>query len=478
MPKAAAHAQEQSPAHAMTEALDEHAGTGCELPASLRLRLECFFGGIDLSAVRIHTGPRPAALGALAFARGDQVHIASGLFAPGSPHGQRLLAHELVHVLQQRTGRVPRPDSLHPVVDVPELELEAETLADLFARGHRRAAPALLDALYARAPRDVPITVPGDPGGCHPIQRVVHLELLHPWAGYSALFWCKRIQELLQNEEKVLHYLKKLDQEMRQLYVGKSEKNTPTSKLSKALADTEVRWMGLGIVKILPGQGVVDVHEFLKQYIMQRLALKDIGAGPQHGEYTHRIQWYIIYHYIRGIAGMVGEHYSADRLLHPLYDEMANPRHVSRNIVGVKVSLWDSVLDVRYSWTQGKHERSSNSDLQKIYGDVKYASAPILNDALTKTHGLFIEKCPNLHEALLSRRKKREEQKKKREPQLKSGLEELAKTLVKQTESKLKEQEIKPDTPEAVDVVDDVVSHHTGMLGPKNSSGDPSHRDI
>jgi hypothetical protein len=54
--------------------------------------------------VRVHTGPvadEPAqALDARAFTLGRQVFFASGEYQPGTPHGQRLLAHELAHVLQ------------------------------------------------------------------------------------------------------------------------------------------------------------------------------------------------------------------------------------------------------------------------------------------------------------------------------------------------------------------------------------------
>jgi hypothetical protein len=77
------------------------------MEAGLRRRMEAGFGA-DLSGVRLHTGPAAAAAardrGALAFTAGAHIHFAAGRFAPGTPEGERLLAHELAHVLQQRAG--------------------------------------------------------------------------------------------------------------------------------------------------------------------------------------------------------------------------------------------------------------------------------------------------------------------------------------------------------------------------------------
>ena len=64
--------------------------------------------GHDFSQVRIHADGKAAesaqAVNARAFTVGRDVVFGSGEYAPGSPQGQRLLAHELVHVVQQ-SGR-------------------------------------------------------------------------------------------------------------------------------------------------------------------------------------------------------------------------------------------------------------------------------------------------------------------------------------------------------------------------------------
>jgi len=64
--------------------------------------------GADLSTVRVHDDATAAAsahaVGANAYAVGADIVFAAGKHAPGTPHGDRLLAHELAHVLQQRGG--------------------------------------------------------------------------------------------------------------------------------------------------------------------------------------------------------------------------------------------------------------------------------------------------------------------------------------------------------------------------------------
>jgi hypothetical protein len=64
--------------------------------------------GRDLSHVRVHTGPEASgaalALNANAFTVGSDIVFGEGQFAPGRRDGLRLLAHELVHTVQQQQG--------------------------------------------------------------------------------------------------------------------------------------------------------------------------------------------------------------------------------------------------------------------------------------------------------------------------------------------------------------------------------------
>src|SRR5579859_8056790 len=84
---------------------------GRELPAGVRARMEPRLGA-DLGSVKVHTDTASAAaaqdLGARAFAVDNHVHFNEGEFAPGTREGDRLLAHELVHVKQGQAGEVHR----------------------------------------------------------------------------------------------------------------------------------------------------------------------------------------------------------------------------------------------------------------------------------------------------------------------------------------------------------------------------------
>jgi Domain of unknown function (DUF4157)/OmpA family len=79
-------------------------GGGQPLPAATRAQYEPRFGG-DFSGVRIHTdsraGQAASAIHAHAFTTGADIYFGAGRFRPGTPTGNRLLAHELTHVVQQ-----------------------------------------------------------------------------------------------------------------------------------------------------------------------------------------------------------------------------------------------------------------------------------------------------------------------------------------------------------------------------------------
>ena len=78
---------------------------GQSLDTSTRSFMEARFGH-DFSRVRVHTDARAdesaRGVNAVAYTVGQRIAFASGAYAPGTPVGRRLLAHELTHVLQQR----------------------------------------------------------------------------------------------------------------------------------------------------------------------------------------------------------------------------------------------------------------------------------------------------------------------------------------------------------------------------------------
>jgi hypothetical protein len=79
-------------------------GGGIALPSETRRLMESRLSH-DFGHVRLHVGgdaaAAAAALSADAFTVGNDIFFAAGKFSPASPDGQRLLAHELVHVIQQ-----------------------------------------------------------------------------------------------------------------------------------------------------------------------------------------------------------------------------------------------------------------------------------------------------------------------------------------------------------------------------------------
>ncbi|MEU0519436.1 DUF4157 domain-containing protein [Streptosporangium sp. NPDC006007] len=90
----------------------ELARRGEQLDPVTRTAMEERFGQ-DLSEVRVHSdGPAARSareLGARAYTVGEQIVFGPGRFAPHTPDGRHLLAHELAHVIQQRGGAGPHP---------------------------------------------------------------------------------------------------------------------------------------------------------------------------------------------------------------------------------------------------------------------------------------------------------------------------------------------------------------------------------
>ncbi|MBN8473073.1 DUF4157 domain-containing protein [Corallococcus exiguus] len=108
--------------------LSQACARGQALPWRLRVRFEHAFGA-DLSTVRLHEHPLVARLGAKALCWGEQILFAPGALELDLSHGTRILAHELVHVLQQRSGRVPHGNGGTGLLVDEALEAEAESLA-------------------------------------------------------------------------------------------------------------------------------------------------------------------------------------------------------------------------------------------------------------------------------------------------------------------------------------------------------------
>lgn len=101
---------------------------GQPLDPQTRAFMESRFG-YDFSQVRVHVDERATnsaqAVNALAYTVGRDVVFGIGQYAPGSSAGQRLLTHELTHVIQQGSTAFGKNDSIRMGVRDP-LEIDAE----------------------------------------------------------------------------------------------------------------------------------------------------------------------------------------------------------------------------------------------------------------------------------------------------------------------------------------------------------------
>ncbi|HMO00539.1 MAG TPA: DUF4157 domain-containing protein [Miltoncostaeaceae bacterium] len=109
-------------------------GGGRALDPGVRGRMAPGLGD-DLGDVRVHDGPEADALArsvqARAFAVGSDLFFADGEHRPGTAAGDRLMAHELTHVVQQRGAPADGPLTVSQPGDASERE--ADRAADELA---------------------------------------------------------------------------------------------------------------------------------------------------------------------------------------------------------------------------------------------------------------------------------------------------------------------------------------------------------
>jgi|GEM_PF-5914094 len=125
---------------------------GDPLPPAVLAQMTKRFGH-DFSHVRIHTGSAAAQvaanLGAKAVTRATNIYFGAGQFAPGTAAGDRLLIHELTHVVQHDQGRLPKATGDAAQVAQPDEPAELEAGA---AEHSIDSAPGSAQALGHPAP--------------------------------------------------------------------------------------------------------------------------------------------------------------------------------------------------------------------------------------------------------------------------------------------------------------------------------------
>ena len=132
--------EEESPVHKVVGS-----GGGSSLDGGVRSKMEASLG-YDFGGVRVHTGPDASkaatSVQAQAFTVGNDVVFNEGKYNPSSAEGQRTIAHELTHVVQQSQGSVPGESRGNGVkVSDPGdwAEQQAEATADAVMSGGHHA---------------------------------------------------------------------------------------------------------------------------------------------------------------------------------------------------------------------------------------------------------------------------------------------------------------------------------------------------
>lgn len=138
----AAHVQRMAGNQAMQRAM-----SGAPLPRELRSSLETYFR-TPLDRVRIHSDDESQLaaddLGARAFTVGQHIHLGTEGAATTGTARNELLAHEVVHTLQQ--GQVGPRAKLKVGAADDSYERQADRLSEGFARGGLRAPDAISNA--------------------------------------------------------------------------------------------------------------------------------------------------------------------------------------------------------------------------------------------------------------------------------------------------------------------------------------------
>jgi len=135
------------------------ASGGQPLNIEVRRQMETAFD-TDFSSVRVHTGAdandSARSVGARAYTVGDDVVFSNGNFDPASDSGRHTLAHQLTHVLQQRSGPVDGTDTGNGV--------RVSDPSDPYERAAESTADQVMDGKLANGDAPHPVT----PDDAHP----------------------------------------------------------------------------------------------------------------------------------------------------------------------------------------------------------------------------------------------------------------------------------------------------------------------
>jgi len=219
-------------------------GGGRSLDAAESASMGAWFGH-DFARVRVHSdeGAAGAAdrLHARAYTVGSDVAFGRGEYAPGSLEGRRLLAHELVHVLQQAewgsarfVQKAPKKKKAAPAIEAPNLAIEGG-----------EADPAQEDLIA-----EIVLAMRLDLGSPGPLSL---LRLRHTWARASTLIQepkadrkpnhAEPYPELLDPE--IVTGLSALGVQQRRAVAAEVERRLVTSYQSQSIEDLSTEYAAL-----------------------------------------------------------------------------------------------------------------------------------------------------------------------------------------------------------------------------------------
>lgn len=358
--------------------------------------------GMDLSGVNVHyNSPKPAQLQAHAYTQGQDIHV-----APGQ---EQHVPHEGWHVVQQMQGRVQPTTQLAgtDINDSPALETEADVMG---ARASRESARATAQRRAVATGSTV--------------QRKINLDDFLTDEDRQRLFASgldvddlEDVQDLLGDEEAVAGLLSELEGETEEQFWKKGNELKYTKALGAALYNQEAKWMNVNPeekdLERIPGDSGVESNDKFLSHIATVKPLKDVGAAVSHGEYAHRLQWYIISRSMENnFKDMYGEDFLEQDgrpsrefrdLLQTLYRQMSDPEytkmfekgqigptdeHTRNNPDREKgqfpLPLWSALLDMPGSYVD--NAKKGQKEYQ-MFGDI-FAAAPVkLTGGLTFTSG-------------------------------------------------------------------------------------------
>ncbi|WP_405111790.1 DUF4157 domain-containing protein [Micromonospora sp. NBC_01405] len=133
---------ERSPVHSVV-----NSGGGTPLAPDVRADMESRFGGQDFGDVRVHADgaahESAKSVNAQAYTVGSNIVFQRDSYDPASSAGQHMLAHELTHVVQQRSGPVDGTDQGGGLkVSDPSDRFEREAVANADRLMSAPATPA------------------------------------------------------------------------------------------------------------------------------------------------------------------------------------------------------------------------------------------------------------------------------------------------------------------------------------------------